>query len=62
MYINEDSTTAEILMSKLKNLQLYNNQIELGKDAAERKPKLMEEIGELYRQLAEEEAQNGTQY
>lgn len=62
MYIGDDPTTAEILTSKLGDLQRYNEQIELGEDAKERKPKLMEEIGELYRQLAEEEAQNGAQY
>lgn len=62
MYINEDSTTAEIIISKLEDLRRYNDQIELGEDAKMRKPKLMEEIGELYRQLAEEEAQNGAQY
>lgn len=56
MYINDDSTTVEILKSKLDDLQKYNDQIELGNDAIKRKPKLMEEIGELYRQLAEEEA------
>lgn len=55
MYINDDSTTVEILKSKLDDLQKYNDQIELGNDAIKRKPKLMEEIGELYRQLAEEE-------
>lgn len=62
MYIGDDPTTAEILTSKLGDLQRYNEQIALGEDAKERKPKLMEEIGELYRQLAEEEAQNGAQY
>ena len=54
MYIDENSTAAEILMSKLEDLQKYNNQIELGEDAKARKQNLMEEIGELYRQLVEE--------
>lgn len=56
MYISDDPTTAEILISKLGDLQKYNDQIELGNDAMKRKPKLMEEIDKLYRQLAEEEA------
>lgn len=55
MYIGDDPTTAEILKSKLGDLQHYNDQIALGEDAKERKPKLMEEISELYRQLVEEE-------
>ena len=55
MYISDDPTTAEILISKLGDLQKYNDQIELGEDAKRRKPALIEEIGELYRQLAEEE-------
>lgn len=55
MYISDDPTTAEILKSKLNDLQQYNDQIALGEDARERKPKLMEEISELYHQLVEEE-------
>lgn len=55
MYISDDPTTAEILISKLGDLQKYNDQIELGEDAKKRKPVLIEEIGELYRQLAGEE-------
>ena len=40
---------------RLEDLRRYNDQIELGEDAKERKPALLEEIGELFDQLWEEE-------
>lgn len=55
MYVYNDPTTAKNLISKLKDLQECNNQIALGENAKGRKLELMKEIGELYRQLAEEE-------
>lgn len=58
-YINDDSTTIRALMSKLGDLQKYNDQIELGEDAKRRKPELMIEINGLYRELCEEEEQDG---
>lgn len=55
MYINDDSTTAEILMSKLEDLQKYNDQIELGEDAKRRKIPLLAEINKLHAELRNEE-------
>ena len=52
---SDDPSTAELLEMRLKNLERYNDQIELGEDAKERKPALLEEIGELFDQLWEEE-------
>lgn len=52
----EDQVTAAALTLALNRLQQCNEQIMQGERAKAQKPKLMEEIGELYRQLAEEEA------
>lgn len=54
-YRSDDPTTGELLQQRLKDLDRYNDQIELGKDAAERKPDLLIEINGLYRQLMDEE-------
>lgn len=55
MYINDDSTTIRALMSKLEDLQKYNDQIELGKDAKRRKIPLLAEINKLWAELRNEE-------
>lgn len=60
MYIDNDSTTAEILKSKLDDLQKYNDQIALGEDAKERKPRLLIEINGLCRELMDEEGLDGS--
>ena len=60
MYIDENSTAAEILMSKLEDLQKYNNQIELGEDAKARKPQLLIEINGLCHELMDEEGLDGS--
>lgn len=60
MYIDENSTAAETLMSKLEDLQKYNNQIELGEDAKARKPQLLIEINGLCRELMDEEGLDGS--
>ena len=52
---SDDPSTAELLEMRLKNLERYNDQIELGEDAKERKHAILEEIGELFDQLWEEE-------
>lgn len=52
---SDDPSTAELLSMRLEDLRRYNDQIELGEDAKERKPRLLEEIGELFDQLWEEE-------
>ena len=52
---SDDPSTAELLEMRLKDLGRYNDQIELGEDAKKRKPALLEEIGELFRQFLEEE-------
>lgn len=60
MYIDNDSTTAEILISKLEDLQKYNDQIALGEDAKARKPQLLIEINGLCRELMDEEGLDGS--
>ena len=60
MYIDNDSTTAEILKSKLDDLQKYNDQIALGEDAKARKPQLLIEINGLCRELMDEEGLDGS--
>lgn len=52
---SDDPSTTELLSMRLEDLRRYNDQIELGEDAKERKPRLLEEIGELFDQLWEEE-------
>lgn len=52
---SDDPSTTELLSMRLEDLRRYNDQIELGEDAKERKPALLEEIGELFDQLWEEE-------
>ena len=54
MYFYHDAWKLETLISKLKDLERYNDQIALGNDAKRNRPKLVEEIDELYRQLAED--------
>lgn len=55
----EDQATIKTLMSALSQLQHYNEQIMQGERAKAQKPKLMIEINGLYRELCEEEAQDG---
>lgn len=55
----EDQPTSGALISALSQLQHYNEQIMQGELAKAQKPELMIEINGLYRELCEEEEQDG---
>lgn len=55
----EDQMTAAALTLALNRLQQCNEQIMQGERAKAQKPKLMIEINGLYRELCEEEEQDG---
>ncbi len=55
----EDQMTAAALTLALNRLQQCNEQIIQGERAKAQKPKLMIEINGLYRELCEEEEQDG---
>lgn len=55
----EDQMTAAALTLALNRLQQCNEQIMQGERAKAQKPKLMIEINSLYRELCEEEEQDG---
>lgn len=55
----EDQSTSGALISALSRLQQCNEQIMQGERAKAQKPELMIEINGLYRELCEEEEQDG---
>ena len=59
MYVYSDPTTVELLQARLVDLERCNEQIMQGERAKAQKPKLMIEINGLYRELCEEEEQDG---
>lgn len=59
MYVYSDPTTVELLQARLVDLERCNDQIMQGERAKAQKSELMIEINGLYRELCEEEEQDG---